>query len=184
MRRAEYWTIDEKPGWQFVVVGEAEDVVDCTVPRDDGSLLPLDVLLDSFAQVAEEDGIAWVGGPSAKKRWYWLLPDGSLWWDTERHDKEDALVLVQDVLLRRRRRVERASARLSVASTPRQREVLPDDVKMFVWRRDDGRCVRCGSQEDLEFDHIIPVVMGGSNTARNLQLLCGTCNRDKGGNIV
>jgi 5-methylcytosine-specific restriction endonuclease McrA len=30
---------------------------------------------------------------------------------------------------------------------------------------------RGGAQEDLEFDHIIPVSMGGSSTERNLQLL-------------
>jgi hypothetical protein len=63
------------------------------------------------------------------------------------------------------------------------REPIPDDVKMFVWRRDSGRCVRCGSQERIEFDHIIPLEKGGSNTARNLQILCERCNREKGTSI-
>jgi 5-methylcytosine-specific restriction endonuclease McrA len=61
---------------------------------------------------------------------------------------------------------------------------IPDDVKMFVWQRDGGCCVKCGSNQNLEFDHIIPVVMGGANTARNLQLLCEPCNRAKGGSLV
>jgi hypothetical protein len=64
------------------------------------------------------------------------------------------------------------------------REPIPDDVKILVWRRDQGRCVRCGSNKNLEFDHIIPVTMGGSNTARNIQLLCEGCNRAKGGSLV
>ncbi len=64
------------------------------------------------------------------------------------------------------------------------RQPIPDDVKMFVWQRDGGCCVKCGSNQNLEFDHIIPVVMGGANTARNLQLLCEPCNRAKGGNLV
>jgi 5-methylcytosine-specific restriction endonuclease McrA len=69
-------------------------------------------------------------------------------------------------------------------TTPRlNREVIPDDVRIFVWRRDKGRCVRCGSQERLEFDHIIPLEKGGSNTARNLQVLCERCNRQKGATI-
>ena len=52
-------------------------------------------------------------------------------------------------------------------------------VKREVWRRDYGRCVECGSKELLEYDHIIPFSKGGSNTARNIQLLCENCNRKK-----
>ncbi len=65
-----------------------------------------------------------------------------------------------------------------------RREYIPDHVKIFVWRRDGGRCVTCSRQERLEFDHIIPVSKGGSNTARNLQLLCERCNRKKGSAIA
>src|SRR5262249_29876941 len=60
-----------------------------------------------------------------------------------------------------------------------KRQPIPHEVKDRVWRRDEGRCVSCGSQELLEFDHIIPLAMGGSNTERNLQLLCERCNREK-----
>jgi len=59
------------------------------------------------------------------------------------------------------------------------REPIPKAVQREVWRRDNARCVECGSQERLEFDHIIAVAKGGGNTARNLQLLCETCNRSK-----
>jgi 5-methylcytosine-specific restriction endonuclease McrA len=64
------------------------------------------------------------------------------------------------------------------------RETIPDEVKVFVWNRDAGRCVRCGGNQRLEFDHVIPVALGGANTARNLQLLCETCNRAKGASIA
>jgi hypothetical protein len=53
------------------------------------------------------------------------------------------------------------------------------ETRREVWRRDQGRCVQCGSQERLEFDHIIPVAMGGASSARNVQLLCEGCNRQK-----
>jgi hypothetical protein len=62
-----------------------------------------------------------------------------------------------------------------------QREPIPKAIQREVWQRDKGRCVECGSQERLEFDHIIPVSKGGANTARNLQLLCESCNRRKSG---
>ena len=56
---------------------------------------------------------------------------------------------------------------------------IPASVKREVWRRDEGHCVECGSRENLEYDHIIPFSKGGSNTARNIQLLCERCNREK-----
>ena len=70
------------------------------------------------------------------------------------------------------------------SSPSRERQPIPNDVRVFVWQRDGGRCVKCGSQENLEYDHIIPVSKGGSNTARNIQLLCEKCNRSKSVNIA
>ena len=60
---------------------------------------------------------------------------------------------------------------------------IPRDVKDSVWNRDGGRCVGCGSNKNLEFDHIIPHSKGGSNTYRNIQLLCESCNRTKSDKI-
>ena len=57
--------------------------------------------------------------------------------------------------------------------------VISQDVKDQVWRRDQGRCARCGGRHRLEYDHIIPFSKGGSSTYRNVQLLCEACNRQK-----
>jgi hypothetical protein len=65
----------------------------------------------------------------------------------------------------------------------KSREHIADEVRLFVWQRDRGQCVKCGSNERLEFDHIIPVAKGGSSTERNIQLLCERCNREKGPNL-
>jgi 5-methylcytosine-specific restriction endonuclease McrA len=64
-----------------------------------------------------------------------------------------------------------------------RREAIPERVRREVWRRDQGRCVDCGSRERLEFDHIIPLSRGGSNTARNLELRCESHNRARGAEI-
>ena len=62
----------------------------------------------------------------------------------------------------------------------RNSRVIPQDVKITVSLRDQGKCVQCGATEDLHFDHKIPWSRGGTNTVNNIQLLCGLCNRRKG----
>ncbi|GGE92197.1 HNH endonuclease [Chishuiella changwenlii] len=64
-----------------------------------------------------------------------------------------------------------------------KRESISQETQDRVWNRDGGRCVKCGNNEKLEFDHIIPFSKGGSNTYRNLQLLCEKCNRTKSNKI-
>ena len=62
--------------------------------------------------------------------------------------------------------------------------LIPASVKLEVWKRDKGRCVRCGSRDNLHFDHIIPYSKGGSSlVAENIQLLCARHNLNKRNNI-
>ena len=94
----------------------------------------------------------------------------------------------QEILEKRRIREikKQAMAELreeGIIEEARTREPIPQEVQDAVWRRDGGRCVKCGSQENLEFDHIIPFSKGGSNTIRNIQLLCEKCNRSKSNKI-
>lgn len=64
-----------------------------------------------------------------------------------------------------------------------RREAIPRAVQREVWQRDGGACVECGSRKLLCFDHIVPFSLGGSNTVRNLQLLCEPCNLSKSNRI-
>jgi hypothetical protein len=58
--------------------------------------------------------------------------------------------------------------------------LIPTSVKLEVWKRDKGKCVVCGSQKNLHFDHIIPYSMGGSSlVAENIQVLCARHNISK-----
>lgn len=64
------------------------------------------------------------------------------------------------------------------------RKAIPDDVKLLVWSRDKGVCVRCGASKELHFDHIIPLSRGGSDESENIQVLCRTCNLAKCDRLV
>lgn len=99
---------------------------------------------------------------------------------------EDARALINVEQNKRRLTLERAHALQAMSDrldTGPSRGSIPQAVRVAVWQRDGARCVECESQDRLEFDHIIPVVMGGSNTERNIQLLCETCNRRKGASL-
>lgn len=62
--------------------------------------------------------------------------------------------------------------------------IIPTSIKREVWKRDKGSCVKCGSKENLHFDHIIPYSQGGSSKdASNIQILCGSHNLQKRDNI-
>lgn len=47
-----------------------------------------------------------------------------------------------------------------------------------------NRCVRCGSTESIEKDHITPICQGGDDSIENLQPLCALCNSSKGGEAI
>lgn len=119
------------------------------------------------------------------ERHYWWYKD-RFYWDDEGYTAYEVKALLHERETRTKRKLQRAIALMEQERIPEPggREPIPDDVKMFVWRRDGGKCVKCGSKKNLEYDHIIPLSMGGSNTARNIQLLCQTCNRSKRGSLV
>lgn len=50
-------------------------------------------------------------------------------------------------------------------------------LRYEVWKRDKGRCLQCGSQRNVQVDHIKPVALGGLSQIENLRLLCFHCNQ-------
>lgn len=64
----------------------------------------------------------------------------------------------------------------------RRGRYIPFDIKMRVVRRDNYTCQECGKHlkdNEVEFDHNIPVAKGGSSEEHNIRLTCYDCNRDK-----
>jgi hypothetical protein len=65
-----------------------------------------------------------------------------------------------------------------------RRRVIPTHVKIEVWKRDGGKCAKCGATDELHFDHIVPYSLGGSSLiAENVQLLCVRHNLAKSDRI-
>lgn len=50
-----------------------------------------------------------------------------------------------------------------------------------IYGQQKGKCANCRVQlrDKYHIDHIIPLSKGGTNYPKNLQILCGTCNRKK-----
>lgn len=99
---------------------------------------------------------------------------------------DDVYALLMEGENKKRLRLEKAHALMAMRSSldsKAHRQAIPQDVKVAVWQRDGGRCVDCGSKVELEYDHVIRIAMGGSNTDRNIQLLWSVCNRRKGATL-
>jgi hypothetical protein len=104
--------------------------------------------------------------------------------DTDaRYTEDEMKLLIMDAFDEERRTFERLKQKMITGTdTKEARSSIPEAVRIEVWRRDGGTC-RCGSRRRLEYDHIIPLSKGGSNTARNIELLCEACNRKKSADI-
>nr|WP_269779440.1 HNH endonuclease signature motif containing protein [Propioniciclava soli] len=113
-------------------------------------------------------------------RSYWMF-ENRFYWDNDGLTAAGVHALLVTRREQQERRVRHAqqSVAQSRTSPPQRRSAIPDDVKHYVWSRDGGRCRACGSDVELQFDHVIPVSRGGSSNAENLQVLCGPCNRRK-----
>ncbi|MDX6688710.1 MAG: hypothetical protein QOG15_167 [Solirubrobacteraceae bacterium] len=118
------------------------------------------------------------------RRRTWAFED-RWYWEDEGLGDADVLALIRERERRTRRRLERAHAGLARAGgeAPARREPIPREVRLAVFDRDGGRCVECGSNFELQFDHVIPFSLGGATTAANLQVLCAGCNQRKGASL-
>tara|TARA_B100000959_G_scaffold273422_1_gene323927 strand:+ start:1804 stop:2502 length:699 start_codon:yes stop_codon:yes gene_type:complete len=66
---------------------------------------------------------------------------------------------------------------------PRSR-IIPSHIKKEVWERDKGKCVICGSADELHFDHDLPYSKGGASiTTHNVKILCARHNLEKSAKI-
>lgn len=123
---------------------------------------------------------------SGSRVWWWF--EGEFYWESGNYGRRDVLALIRYRQRRAAQRLDRAHMLLNVEEghSPRlrsRRDPIPREVRRAVFERDGGKCAQCGSNFDLQYDHVLPVALGGATTAENLQLLCGNCNREKGADL-
>ncbi len=134
-----------------------------------------------LAKTALEDPVPWQIDSATG---FWIFK-GSIYEVDQSFSQANMRLLVLEEFDRERRRFERLKQKydLPEREETRIRLRIPEQVRIEVWRRDGGKCAVCGSRDNLEYDHIVPVSKGGSNTARNIELLCEKHNRSKGAKI-
>ena len=87
------------------------------------------------------------------------------WSEKRRQEQEEAIKSFLELMRGGEKRLERRS------------RGIPQPVKIAVVTRDGGKCRRCHSTQDLQYDRIVPNSRGGSSTdVDNIQLLCGKCS--------
>jgi len=170
-------------GWRFeITAGDGAEVSPIEIPLECA-------LSRADFQISEREPVFIDrGGRVIFFRGRLLMPERPC---VQTSDREEALLrakkLVYDEeleLVNLRKQVANAETTLEYRRTGPKREPIADDVKLVVWARDGGACVRCGSTEKLHFDHVIPVVKGGGSSPENIQILCEQCNLKKSDKIT
>lgn len=139
-------------------------------------LIPEDRLQDARRIQAE---FPYPVARAGDRKWWWF--EGQFYWENGHFDARDVLALIRQRQKQAQSRLDRAHLELELEMRPGpQRGPVPKDLRLAVFERDGGTCVECGSNFDLQYDHIIPVALGGATNFDNLQLLCSSCNQRKG----
>jgi hypothetical protein len=105
-------------------------------------------------------------------QWIWELKPAEIG-----ASEKGIFLLFEQTKEKESQRLDKLRSTLSHASGTESRDFIPETVRVHVWRRDGGKCAKCGSRDSLEFRRLLPANRGGGNTADNWRLLCGRCHQ-------
>jgi hypothetical protein len=83
------------------------------------------------------------------------------------------LILFEETLEKDRQKWDRL--RRNVSASAADPEFIPEGLRVGIWRRAGGKCMKCGGRQQLDFSYLTPQNRGGTATAENIQLLCARC---------
>lgn len=119
---------------------------------------------------------------NAQRKW-WAFGD-AYFWENAGYTAQDLKALLRDRERRQDQELRRAHMMLNAESSGKQqRQAITKEMRRLVYERDGGACAECGGQFNLQYDHVIPVALGGATSIDNLQLLCQDCNLEKSASI-
>ena len=113
------------------------------------------------------------------RQWWWY--SDRFWWDESRLSTREFASAVREVDLMAALRRHVADAARTGSLEPTNgvggERTISEHVRAVVWRRDDGRCVDCGSEDELNFAPTrADEGSDGALSADDFELLCGLCS--------
>lgn len=100
--------------------------------------------------------------------WWWR---GAFYWESGDYNPEELRALL---LMLERDDLQGLAWELKLHPA----KPIPENVARVVFKRDGGRCLVCGGNEQIQFTHVVAQSRGGSNDPHNVHLVCAGCNRE------
>ena len=121
-------------------------------------------LIREIEEIGKTNVVPLVGSVVDRGSQYCLYKEIIYKFDRVGYSEEEMTLQIMELEDKERQKFERLRYKFSLAQREEgkgtKREQIPEPVRIAVWRRDGGRCARCGSRERLEYDHIIPLSRG------------------------
>ena len=119
----------------------------------------------------------WRGGPMDRPcylfgRWVWELKPSEVV-----ASEEGLALLFFEVAEKDQHRHDRLAHDFCAREAVMTVGAVSKEVRVAVFRRDHGKCAKCGSAEHLDFEYITPPAQGGTATAGNVQMVCEKCRQ-------
>ena len=94
---------------------------------------------------------------------------------SQRLSKEDIFSRMFEITLKHLEN-KRFNTNSKLPPSASQNRYIPAGMRKYIYERDKV-CQKCGSNWDLEIDHILAMALGGKTEINNLRLLCRNCNQ-------